>query len=300
MINVHQLCFDYENKRALDQVSFKLPRQSITALVGANGAGKTTLLRCLSALEAPTSGQIRIDGLNTQEQPRQCHQKIGYLSDFFGLYEELTVQQCLHHRCLLYGIDPIQPRIDETVELTGLSSRLHDRAGHLSRGLRQRLAISQAIIHRPNLLLLDEPASGLDPEARHELSKLFLLLQSQGMTMLVSSHILSELEDYCDHILMIQDGQMAGQRQITQLEQAQLCLQLTTPCQRLDALLSQHENISDIHIDGSQANFSFSGDLQARQQLLQQLIQEGMPLYSFTEQQLKLQDVYSQLRGEQS
>lgn len=300
MIDVHQLCFNYENKRALDQVSFTLPRQSITALVGANGAGKTTLLRCMAALDSPSSGRIAIDGLDSQEHPRQCHQKIGYLSDFFGLYEDPSVQQCLHHRCLLYGIDNISERIQEVTELTGLSSRLKDRAGHLSRGLRQRLAISQAIIHQPDLLLLDEPASGLDPEARHELSKLFLLLQSQGMSIVVSSHILSELEDYCDHVLMLQDGRMAGQRQMNQVEQAQLSLQLITPAQRLHALLSEQDNISQLHVEGTVANFNFSGDLQARHALLQHLMDQGMPIYSFSEQQLKLQDVYRQLSGGQS
>jgi len=300
MIHVHQLSFDYDTKRALDQVSFRLPPKSITALVGANGAGKSTLLRCMAALEKPTTGHISIDGLDTQEQPRLCHQKIGYLSDFFGLYDELSVQQCLHHRCMLYGIPHIEQRIQETVALTGLSSRLNDRAGHLSRGLRQRLAISQAIIHQPQLLLLDEPASGLDPEARDELSKLFLLLQSQGMSIVVSSHILSELEDYCDHVLMLQNGLMAGQRSINQLEQIQLIIQLLEPSQQAQQLLNAEPHVSQIKIEHKHIQFHFSGDLYARHQLLQKLMQHNIPIYSFTEQQLKLQDVYRQMGGDPS
>ncbi|MDX8393547.1 MAG: ABC transporter ATP-binding protein [Mariprofundales bacterium] len=296
MINVENLNFDYSNKHALDDISFNLPAQSITALVGANGAGKTTLLRCLAALEIPTSGVVQIAGLDTQKQPRQCHQQLGYLSDFFGLYDELTVEQCLHHRCLLYGIEDVQQHIAETAKLTNLSTRLQDKAATLSRGLRQRLAIAQAIIHKPTLLLLDEPASGLDPEARHALSELFLLLRQRGMTIMVSSHILSELEDYCDHVLMLQDGKIAGQRQVgSDTKSVLLAVKVVSLTENLQSLLASYANVDAITMQEDGVHFRFTGDLNARQQLLLHLLAEGVEIYSFAEQQVKLQDVYMQL-----
>ncbi|CAK0767957.1 hypothetical protein CCP3SC15_3770002 [Gammaproteobacteria bacterium] len=154
--------------RALDQVGFSVPQGSITALVGPNGAGKTTLLRCIAGLDLPLSGKIRVDGIDVLDEPRACHRRVGYLSDSFGLYDTLTVRQCLYYAAEANGVD--SARLDEAVQDTaaklGLTDRLRQRTSELSRGLRQRVAIAQAIIHRPGVVLLDEPAAGLDPEAR--------------------------------------------------------------------------------------------------------------------------------------
>jgi len=210
MITVDDVCFEYPGKRALNHVSCSIQPGTITALVGPNGAGKTTLLRCIAALDEPFSGKIEINGIDAVEHPRRIHQQIGYLSDFFGLYNTLTVQQCLLFNARIQQVD--ERLLNEKVQLAAnrldLTQYLNVRAGTLSRGLRQRLGIAQAIIHEPCLLLLDEPASGLDPEARVGLSRLFLSLRDQGMTLIVSSHILAELEDYCTHMLLIRDGRI--------------------------------------------------------------------------------------------
>ncbi|MDD1606888.1 MAG: ABC transporter ATP-binding protein, partial [Methylococcaceae bacterium] len=213
MINVEQLIFEYPNLRALDEVSFHIPQGSITALVGPNGAGKTTLLRCMAALDQPMSGNIRIDGIDVLEHPRECHRIIGYLSDFFGLYDRLTVRQCLHYVARAQGIadEDCEAAIAKVSKGLYITDRLDVLAGTLSRGLRQRVAIAQAIIHSPRVVLLDEPASGLDPEARHELAELFLELQKQGMTLLVSSHILAELEAYSTDMLVLRQGRIIEQ-----------------------------------------------------------------------------------------
>ena len=176
MINVEQLIFEYPNLRALDEVSFHIPQGSITALVGPNGAGKSTLLRCMAGLDQPMSGNIRINDIDVLEHPRECHRIIGYLSDFFGLYDRLTVRQCLHYVARAQGIAEADcaAAIDKISSGLYINDRLDVLAGTLSRGLRQRVAIGQAIIHSPRVVLLDEPASGLDPEARHELAELFL------------------------------------------------------------------------------------------------------------------------------
>jgi ABC-2 type transport system ATP-binding protein len=176
LISVKNLIFEYTGFRALNNISFTIPQGSITALVGPNGAGKTTLLRCLSALEQPLNGSINIDNVDILEQPRLCHRKVGYLSDFFGLYDRLTVRQCLHFVARAQGIAEHQcePAVISVAKKLNIADRLETTPAMLSRGLRQRVAIAQAIIHQPKVVLLDEPASGLDPEARHSLANLFV------------------------------------------------------------------------------------------------------------------------------
>jgi ABC-2 type transport system ATP-binding protein len=197
MIEVSGLVFEYPGQRALDGVSLSIQAGAITALVGPNGAGKTTLLRLIAALETPYDGQVTIDGLDTRDQPRAIHERLGYLPDFFGLYDALSVRRCLFYAARAHGIGAGEAgaAAEAAAARVGLSDRLGQAAGSLSRGLRQRLAIAQAIVHDPKVLLLDEPAAGLDPQARRDLSRLLLELRDGGMTLVVSSHILAELED---------------------------------------------------------------------------------------------------------
>jgi ABC-2 type transport system ATP-binding protein len=212
MIAAQDVVYDYPAARALHGVSFVVPRGSVLALVGPNGAGKSTLMRLIAALDRPTSGSIALAGLDTQADPRAVHAAIGYLPDFFGLYDELSVRRCLIYAARSRGVGPTEAEGAATraAGRVGIDDRLEQRAGELSRGLRQRLAVAQTIVHAPQVLLLDEPAAGLDPEARRSLSELVTRLAGEGMTILVSSHILSELEDYCTDMLMIRDGRVAG------------------------------------------------------------------------------------------
>jgi ABC-2 type transport system ATP-binding protein len=212
MIEVKDVVYDYPTQRALHGVSFTVEAGAVLAMVGPNGAGKTTLLRCMAALDNPTEGSIAIAGLDTRADPRGVHAAIGYLPDFFGLYEELSVRRALTYAARSRGVPPADaPKaVEEAAARVQLSDRMEARAGELSRGLKQRLAIGQTIVHRPRVLLLDEPAAGLDPEARGALSELILRLSKDGMTIVVSSHILAELEDYSTRMLMIRDGQVAG------------------------------------------------------------------------------------------
>ena len=168
LIEVKNLVFEYPGTLALDNVSLSIAEGEIAALVGPNGAGKTTLMRAIAGLGTPISGSIQVDRLDVLRYPRQAHQRIGYLADFFGLYDELTLRQALHYAALAHGIDA--EKLTSSIELAAqrlqLEDRLAQQVNELSRGLSQRLAIAQAIIHQPNVLLLDEPAAGLDPQAR--------------------------------------------------------------------------------------------------------------------------------------
>jgi ABC-2 type transport system ATP-binding protein len=297
-IKVSGLVFEYTGVRALDDVSFTLPQGTITALVGPNGAGKTTLLRCLVGLEQPLSGHIEVAGVDVLKEPRICHRHTGYLSDSFGLYDSLTVQQCLHYAAAANGVaaKAIPPAIEITAEKLGLADRLYQPAGQLSRGLRQRVAIGQAIIHKPSVILLDEPAAGLDPEARHSLSSLFRLLCREGMTLLVSSHILAELAEYCTDMLVLKSGKVAAHEHVEGASDPTvpplLELTLVEPITDLAQLLASFPTISSISAYKLKARFHFSGDMAARYQLLQTLLAMDIPVCGFTEIHQDMQTTY--------
>ena len=212
MIEVRGVVYDYPSARALHGVSFDVQAGAVLALVGPNGAGKSTLMRCIAALDVPTEGTIAVAGLDVETDPRGVHAAIGYLPDFFGLYDELSVRKALTYAARSRGVSVADTpaAVEAAAARVQLTDRLEARAGELSRGLKQRLAIAQTIVHRPRVLLLDEPAAGLDPEARRSLSDLILSLSGEGMTIVVSSHILAELEDYSTQMLMIRDGAVAG------------------------------------------------------------------------------------------
>jgi ABC-2 type transport system ATP-binding protein len=216
LIEVTDLCFDYPGFRALNGVSLRIARGSVTALVGPNGAGKTTLMRCIAALDAPLSGHVRVGGLDVHEHPREAHKLMGYLSDSFGLYAELTVAQSLAYAARSQGLPSaeVAAAVARTAQQLGLKDKLQVKTGSLSRGQRQRVGIGQAIIHAPQVLLLDEPASGLDPEARSSLAGVFRSLQARGMTLLVSSHILAELDEYSTHMLALNEGRVLEHRSL--------------------------------------------------------------------------------------
>lgn len=298
MIKISDLSFDYPGHRALDRISFSVARGSVTALVGSNGAGKTTLLRCIAGLEVPLLGSITVAGMNVVERPRDVHRMMGYLSDFFGLYQELTVAQCFEYAAEAQGLPAheIVQAVQTTAQQLGLTNRLDQPTGTLSRGLRQRVAIGQAIIHSPQVLLLDEPASGLDPEARNSLAALFRQLQASGMTLLVSSHILAELEEYSTHMLALRDGKLLEYRAIGVIPGStphkHMRVTLAQPNHGLAAQLSSHSTVTLKTSDLRSAEFDFAGDEAALATLLASLITAGLPITSFTEHKENLQQSY--------
>ncbi|MEE8206741.1 MAG: ABC transporter ATP-binding protein [Nitrospinaceae bacterium] len=286
----------------MDRVSLAIEPGTVTALVGPNGAGKTTLMNCLAALARPVSGDIRIADISVLDHPRECHRMIGYLPDFYGLYDDLTVRQCLKYMALAQNI--AIGKVAATIQLTAgrvhLLDRLDDKVGNLSRGLRQRLAIGQAIIHDPKILLLDEPASGLDPKARHQLSELFLELRNEGKTLMVSSHILSELEDYSTHMMVIHDGKLQEHTAIKGQEIQNvktLVLSLTRPAEGLAEALSRVPRVTRIQENGTTLEFMFEGTDEDQYQLLKQILNQGWPVCALAVRGKNLQETYLEKFG---
>ncbi|MEI6416028.1 MAG: ABC transporter ATP-binding protein [Pseudomonadota bacterium] len=295
MIDVDGLSFEYgTGHRALNGVTFRIPKGTITALVGPNGAGKTTLLRCLSALDWPLEGTIRVAGQNTQDQPRAVHRAIGYLSDTFGLYHDLSVERNLEFMRRTREIAP--ERVEAVIQQLGLAAYRRHLAKSLSRGLRQRLAIGLALLHRPPVLLLDEPASGLDPEARVALGLLFRTLRAEGMTLLVSSHILAELEEYATDILILHQGQVLEHRHIADPLGGTIRMPwriaLAETDLRLEPWLAAQPQLQHLTTDESGCRFLMTGTDTERYRLLRALLTEGFAVCEFGPSRETLQDTY--------
>ncbi len=297
MLSVEHLSYDYPGTRALQDVSFTVVPQSITALVGPNGAGKTTLLRCMAALAEPIAGRVLLEGRDVHEEPRESHKAMGYLSDFFGLYDDLTVRQCLRHQAAAQGVvgGAEAELVEQAALRVGLADRLRQPAGALSRGLRQRLAIAQAILHEPRIVLLDEPASGLDPEARQSLSELLLKLRAEGMTLIVSSHILAELRDYSSHMLILREGRLVHHGPVTGEDQGDeevaVVIELAAPDPRLAEVLAA-AGATPVTVKGESARVLVPGGATARQALLRRLVEAELPVSGFNVERRDLQDAY--------
>lgn len=298
MIQVKSLTFDYSDKRALHDVSFEIAPNTITALVGPNGAGKTTLLRCLAALDTWTSGEIFIDHIEAESHPREIHKTCSYLSDFFGLYDELTVGESLRYLAMSRGApssDIKQLALDAAKQLD-LLDYYGTKAASLSRGLRQRLAIAQTLVVLPKVLILDEPASGLDPEARFSLSKLLIQLKNKGTTIIVSSHILSELEDYCTHMLMIDEGRIVKQCALDETSNTEYELTLSEDiATHREALISC--GLTIISFQDKRAKILIESNLGAPA-LLKKLIGRDLPVEGLTAIKQSMQDVYLGSKGD--
>ena len=299
LIQVKQLTFEYPGTRALDSVSFDIVAGSITALVGPNGAGKSTLLRCIAALDYPLSGQVLLNDVDVLEDPRASHARIGYLSDHFGLYDALSVRQCLTFAASSQGVaaDKIAQVVSQTAEKLDLSNKLNNLAGALSRGQRQRVAIGQAIIHSPDLLLLDEPASGLDPEARHSLSQVFIALKDSGMTLIVSSHILAELEDYSIEMLVLKNGKILQQQSVhhtalQNLSQIEIELVHIADANKLNDFIASIAGITQLDIASNVASLQLNEALIPRHQLLNMLVQADISMNRFHLQENNMQQNY--------
>jgi len=210
MITVQGLTKVYGSRTALDAVSFEVPRGEIFGFVGPNGAGKTTTLRILAALLEPTAGHAFVDGADVIEHPDLVHDRLGYMPDFFGVYDQLTATEYLDFYAACYRIPRSRRKkiASDLLELVGLTDRRDQSVDTLSRGLKQRLCLARALVHDPAVLLLDEPASGLDPRARVEMREILKELQRMGKTIVISSHILPELTELCTMIGIIDQGRM--------------------------------------------------------------------------------------------
>jgi len=304
MLTIEDLTFEYPGLRAVDRLSLTIPRGAIAALVGPNGAGKTTLMRRIAALETPMWGRVRLGDLDVHAQPRRAHGHMGYLPDFFGLYDELTVRANLAYRAAAQKVPGAEraARIDRAAALLDLTARMEQKAGALSRGLRQRLAIALAILHGPDFLLLDEPASGLDPQARWVLARVLRQLRAEGMTLMVSSHILSELEDYSTHLAIMRDGRLVEFRALAAggAEDADragdgrvaLTVGFAAPAGPIAPALEGITGLELVAGEAHEARLVAADDSALHGEILRRLVEAGFAVCRFETGRARLQDSY--------
>ncbi len=210
MIEIRHLTKRFGAVLALDHVSLDIESGTVFGLIGPNGAGKTTCFNILATLTKPDGGTVRIDGLSIREDVREIRKRLGFMPDFFGTYPSLTTHQYLDFfgGCCGMPFARRMRRIDEVLELTHLEDKRDEMVDNLSRGMKQRLCLAKTLIHEPPLLVLDEPASGLDPRARREIREILRDVAACNRTVLISSHILSELEPLCSHIGILEQGRL--------------------------------------------------------------------------------------------
>ena len=291
LIKVQHVSKRYRNVNALQDFSLDIPRGTIYGLIGPNGAGKTTLLRILAALLAPSTGHVWFEHTEITRSPSTIQRKVGYMPDFFGVYPDLTATEYLEFYAGIHGI-PRQKRaatVADLLELVELSAKRDAFVETLSRGMKQRLCLARALVHDPEVLLLDEPASGLDPRARVELRELVRTLQSMGKTIIISSHILLKLAEMCTDIAILQEGQLiiAGDvesvtRQIHGGRQLEIRVLGTEHISTTVAMLKTMPAISNVTSNEDEIiQADFASDDQALQLLLAELVSRGVPIISF-------------------
>jgi ABC-2 type transport system ATP-binding protein len=287
---------------AVDSINLQVPTGSLFGLIGPNGAGKTTTLRMLAGLLDPSSGEILINGDQTNDRWRKVRNQIGYMPDFFGVYEDMLVWEYLDFFARCYEL-PNQLRkkvTDELLELVDLSEKRNDYVQTLSRGMRQRLCLAHTLVHDPTVLLLDEPASGLDPRARVEMRELLRELGAMGKTIVVSSHILAELAEMCDSIGVIERGRLVisgNLEEISQQAQQGRMIQINTLSnpEIVKKILQKHGGVGRIFADSLRLEVEFSGDDYAVAALLEFLINNGVQISSFAETSSGLEDIFLRL-----
>jgi ABC-2 type transport system ATP-binding protein len=301
-IAVDKLSFEYPGVKALSEVSFRIEPASVTALVGPNGAGKSTLLRCIAGLDRPLLGSIELAGVDVLEQPRLSHRRLGFLADFYGLYDALSVRRALTYMAAAHGVAErdIASTVERTAQRLEIDDLLERRCGELSRGQRQRVAIGQALVHAPPVLLLDEPAAGLDPEARHALARLFTRLRGEGMTLLVSSHILAELDEYSSHMLVLRAGRMIEHRALAggaAEPVRRLRLGLASPVPDLAAVIAGLNGVRVLENADRDALLELTGNDHVQAEVLRMLVERGLPVTRFSEERENLHASYLRTVG---
>ncbi len=304
----------YGDTLALDHLTLQIPEGTIFGFIGPNGAGKTTTMRILTTLLVPSSGEARVAGLSVSDNPSGVRKVVGFMPDYFGVYENMKTWEYLDFFGRAYNV-PANRRaslIDELLALVDLSHKRDEYVMGLSRGMSQRLSLARTMIHDPQLLILDEPASGLDPRARIELRELLKELRSLGKTIMISSHILTELAEMCTHIAIIEHGRLLASGDVDSILRSlqphrTLEVRVLTAADQAEALLRSLPDILDVRIAGNQPVpateetaddrpttllVDYTGNERGLGELLTRMINQGIVVTRFAEQASDLEDIF--------
>lgn len=305
MIETINLTKRYGSFTALDSLNLKIEKGTVFGFVGHNGAGKSTTFSILATLLAPTSGTAYVNGIDVTKNPKKVRKHIGYMPDFFGVYDQFKTVEYLDFYGASYGIPQSEREalIPQLLELVNLSQKKDVYVDLLSRGMKQRLCLARSLIHDPEVLILDEPASGLDPRARIEMREILKELKNMGKTILISSHILPELAEMCDEIGVITNGKLVASGSVATIQrklQANKVIHVKLAADIDKAVLffedelkvsaltkhEKHENI---------LTFAFTGSDAEQVALIKKAFEQGLSILSFNQEESNLEDIFLEI-----
>lgn len=299
VIELRRLHRFFGRTKAVNDVTFEVYPGQVFGYIGPNGAGKTTSMRILATLDLPTAGDALIDGYSVINDPDRVRRRLGFMPDAFGVYANVNCREYLDFFARSYGLRGRERRLamDKTMEFTGLDVLAEKPISGLSKGMKQRLCLGRSMIHDPAVMILDEPAAGLDPRARIELREMIARLAKDDKTILVSSHILTELAEMCDVVGIIEQGQLLATGSVAEIQRGQLThsrvrVRVLENTAGLGKWLSEREGFSDIVTDGELLHFSHVGERAEEAVLLKEMIESGFRIAEFGARHSTLEDVF--------
>ncbi|MBH5316538.1 ABC transporter ATP-binding protein [Paenibacillus sp. GSMTC-2017] len=302
MIEIRGLAKSFGNFHALKGIDLTIAKGTVFGFVGPNGAGKSTTMSILATLMAPSDGYAKVDGFDVTKYPHEVRKRIGYMPDFFGVYDQFKTIEYLHFYGASYGIPKAEREalIPQLLELVNLTDKRDSYVDTLSRGMKQRLCLARCLVHDPDLLILDEPASGLDPRARIEMREILKELKSMGKTIIISSHILPELAEMVDEIGVIEHGAMVAVGNVTDIQNRLrvkrfLHIRLHDRVEEAEDFLRDRPFVNRLMRDETGLQVHFGGQDEEQSELLLELITAGFRVISFSEAQTNLEDVFLEI-----
>ena len=304
MISISGLNKKYGKQLVLDQVSFNIEEGKVFGLIGPNGAGKTTTMSILATLLRPDSGKVEVNGYDVLAKPGEVRQLIGYMPDFFGVYDGLKVTEYLEFFADAFQIPENKKKtiILDLLELVNLSVKADSYVDTLSRGMKQRLALSRCLVHDPKVLILDEPASGLDPRARAEMKEIVRQLKQMHKTVLISSHILPELAEMCDEVAIMEKGRLVACGPVSEITSVMvgirhLVIEVLERAEELAAIVQAKDKVAQVHNNGNLIKLTYSGTRVEQGNLLKEFV-EDFTVLQFYENKGDLEQLFMSVTGE--
>ena len=306
MLKIKNLEKSYGKFKALDDLNLEIEKGEIFGFIGPNGAGKSTTMKIVTGLLSPDRGEVYVNGIDAIKDNKKIKDEIGYMPDFFGVYDNLKTWEYLEFFASIYGItgDTLKKLSKELLELVNLTDKYGSYVDGLSRGMKQRLCLARCLIHNPKLLILDEPASGMDPKARFEMKNILKNLKCMGKTILVSSHIFSELGEICTDIGIIEKGHMVCQGKVDEIMNRvsgnyPIIINVLKEPEKVVKILKENPKVERVYYEENKVIAYFNGSDEESVELLKNLVVNNVPVISFNKQQHSLEEVFMKITNEQ-